>query len=66
MTNNWSLLWIYTDAEISWQMTEVTVDEGDNGEVMQGELCLVLDDRAGGLHRPVNVHLSSVIGTAGM
>ena len=53
------------DVEVSWESVEVAVAEGDNGQVMQGQLCLVLEDRASGLQRPANFRLSSVTGTAG-
>ena len=52
--------------EVSWQSTEVTISEGGNGQVMQGQVCLVLRDRAGGLERPANFRLTSVTGTAGI
>ena len=54
-----------TDVEVSWQQSEVSVVEGGNGAVMQAQLCLVLEDIAGGVHRLVNFHLSSMTGTAG-
>ena len=50
---------------MAWQETALTVMEGDNGDMMQTVVCIVLEDRAGGLQREANFRLSSVTGTAG-
>ena len=39
--------------------------EGDNGDMMQSELCIILQNVAGGLEREANFRLSSISGSAG-
>ena len=50
---------------MSWQEAAVTIPEGNNGDLMQANLCITLDDRAGGLQREARFILTTVMGTAG-
>lgn len=51
--------------EVAWQETEITIMEGNSGEIRQTDLCITLKDRAGGIQREVHFRLTSVAGSAG-
>ena len=50
---------------MSWQQTEVSVPEGNSGQVNEANLCITLDDVAGGVDRDINFMLTSQDITAG-
>ena len=50
---------------MSWQETEIMVAEGNNGDMMQANLCITLEERNGGLQREAHFLLTSAPGTAG-
>ena len=54
-----------TGVDVSWQETVIMVPEGNNGDMMQADLCITLEERNGGLQREARFLLTSVPGTAG-
>ena len=64
--NNYDIPYIHkSGVDVSWQPTEVTVQEGNNGNMMSTDLCITLEETAGGLQREARFLLSTVTGTAG-
>ena len=55
----------HTGVVVSWQQTEVSVPEGNSGQVNVANLCITLDDVAGGVDRDINFMLTSQDITAG-
>lgn len=51
--------------DVAWQETEITIVEGNSGEMRQTDLCFTLEDRANGIQREVRFLLTSVAGSAG-
>ena len=60
------LLCFYIGAEVSLQDAELSVLEGDSNTTATVELCVILTDTKGGLHRDVVLSLSTTEETASM
>ena len=50
----------FSGATVSIQETEISIAEG-----IDGQICIVLENTAGGLERDVSVTLTTTAGTAG-
>ena len=59
------IIYYNTGVHVSWQETDIMVPEGNNGDMMQADLCITLVERNSGLQREARFLLTFVSGTAG-
>lgn len=50
---------------VSWELTQVSISEGNSGEIRMADLCILVEDVREGVDRDVVFTITSMDGTAG-